>query len=781
MGVVGLVAAWGYSLYLVEAHDIHRHFEGRPWQLPARVYARPLELFEGAAVDADEFAAELALLRYRPVSHPRAPGSFRRLDNTFEVVSRQFAFWDGLEPARRVRVRFEAGRVAGLESLDDEPLPGLWRIEPVQIAGIYPDHHEDRLLVRRDELPPVLVDALLAVEDRTFYHHFGIYPKGIVRAMLANLREGRVVQGGSTLTQQLVKNFFLTNERALRRKVEEVLLALYVDWHYDKDQILTAYANEVYLGQDGSRAIHGLALGSRFYFDRALDELNLHHVALLVGMISGPIRYDPRRQPEEARARRAVVLDVMAEQNLISSEDAAIAKGLPLDVSPEPPRGETPYPAFVDLVRRQLRQYYRDEDLKTEGLKVFSTLDPAVQAAAEAGIVEQLPRLEAQKGLTVGSLESAAIVSNTQTGDVLAVVGGRDVRLAGFNRALDAQRQPGSLLKAAIYLTALERPERYTLATLIDADQPIEYRTPDGRRWSPGNYSNRAQGRVTLARALAKSINIPAVRVGLDVDVLEVIQTLERLGFERPLEPYPSLLLGAADVTPFEMAELYETLASGGFQVALRAINEVTGPDGTPLERQYALRIHQAIEPEPSYLINYALQGVVESGTARRILGVPALKDKGLAGKTGTTNDYRDSWFAGYSGNLLTVVWVGRDDNKPMRLSGSSGALPVWMDIMAALDLEPLTLIPPPGIEERAVDLDSGLLADEGCGRRQVFPFVRGSAPWYYADCSTTRRAVPAPDPISSLDAPATAARGDDEETPGDDDVENFFRRLQRR
>ncbi|MEZ5590344.1 MAG: penicillin-binding protein 1B [Gammaproteobacteria bacterium] len=757
--VVGGVAL---TVYMTDLNKtITQQFQGKRWALPARVYARPLQLFPGAEISADQLAQEMELLPYRVSQRLNQPGTFfRRGDNAFDLYTRSFAFWDGEEPSRQVRLKFADGVLSGIESLDGHEAPALMRLEPAEIAGIYPTHGEDRVLVRYQDLPPVLVDTLIAVEDRAFYNHFGIDPKGILRAALANLRAGRIEQGASTLTQQLVKNFFLTNERTVERKVNEVLMALLVEWHYSKEEILEAYSNEIYLGQDGSRSIHGFGLASRFYFDRTLNELDLHHIALLVGIIKGPSKYDPRRNSELALERRGVVLDIMVEQNLISAEDAAIAKAMPLDVTPGVPRGRGHYPVFLDLVRRQLRENYRDEDLTSEGLKVFTTLDPRIQALTEEALIKTLPKLDKKAKLKAGTLQVASVVADTQTGEVRAIVGGRDSRLDGFNRALDAKRPAGSLLKPAVFLTALESPQEYTLSTLLN-DNKLTYRPSQGKPWEPKNYDKRYHGNVLLQDALARSYNIATARLGLELDVMRVVQTLQRLGLQQELKPYPSLLLGAVDVSPLEVTQLYTTFASGGYRIPLRAITEVTAASGQPLPRQYSLSLEKAIQPEPAFLIIKAMQKVARDGTAKLI--AKELPDFGIAGKTGTTDDLRDSWFAGFSGNLLTVVWLGRDDNKPANLSGSTGALPLWLSIMKNLPLVPLELTEPVGITYALVDPKNGLRANKSCSGAIKVPFINGSEPAQWSNCAYRESYT------------QDSGAGDDPEAMG-----SFFRRLLR-
>ncbi len=794
-----LLGALGLGVYMLYLDAVIRaEFDQKRWAMPAKVYARPLELFESMSLSAAAFAEELKLLRYRDVNCPEAPpppdnnkrrikrkappppqvcapppgggesptkpGSYARNGEIFEVATRDFTFWDGTESTRRVRLTFAGDILVEIASLDNQEKPGLLRLDPPEIAGIYPSHYEDRILLKGEDLPPALVDTLLAVEDRSFFEHAGINPKGIFRALVANLRAGRTVQGGSTLTQQLVKNLFLSNERTFKRKINEVLMAILIDSRYGKNEILEAYSNAIYLGQDGSRAIHGFGLASQFYFGEPLEELDLHQIALLVGMIKGPSLYDPRKHPERAKERRTLVLEIMAEQNLISMEDALIAKGMALDVTPKTASGITAYPAFLELVQRQLRQYYKAEDLLSEGLRVFTTLDPRTQAVVENTIASRLPELEKSQR-QARPLQGAAVVADTQAGEVLAMVGDREPKALGFNRALDAKRLAGSLIKPIVYLAALEQPDRYTLMTLLN-DSPLVY-TSGGQRWTPANYDKRYHGRVPLRDALARSYNIPAVRVGLDVDVINVVEMLRRLGFQRDLKPYPSLLLGAFDASPFEIAQVYASIASGGFHIPLRAIREVTDSAGQSLQH-YSLDVEKAVGSGPAYLITHAMQQVVKAGTASAAKSrlSPDLK---LAGKTGTTDDYRDSWFAGFSGNRLAVVWLGRDDNKPTGFSGSSGALRVWIDLMAGLPLEPLDTPPPADVEEIRVDPRSGLRLGAGCRRGQPVPFLIGSGPQRSASCGGASSSARRTEKPSS--APPDNASGPD-------GMSDFFRRL---
>ena len=726
-----LLAAWTAWLDL----RIRSEFEGRRWELPARVYARALELYPGAPVGRRALLDELARLGYVRAAGARRPGSYAVAGEAVLLHTRRFRFWDGEEPARRVRVRFAAGRVAALEAAAGGRAPALVRLDPVLVGKFYPRHHEDRVLIRLQDAPRLLVDALVAVEDRGFWRHHGVDPRAVLRALWADIRARALVQGGSTLTQQLVKNFFLGSERTLRRKATEAVMALLLELHYGKEEILEAYLNEVYLGQDGRRAIHGFGLASHFYFGRPLSELDLPRIALLVGLVKGPSYYDPRRHPERARRRRNVVLGVLAERGVISRAEAARARRAPLGVVPQPP-ALAEYPAFMDLVRRQLAREYREEDLRTQGLRIFTTLDPLLQAAAERALTRGIAALERGHGLPRGSLQGAVVVLDAGTGEALAVVGGRAPRFAGFNRALDARRPVGSLVKPAVYLAALVHPRRWTLATLVE-DDPLEVRLDDGKVWAPRNYDERFRGPVPLYRALAESLNVPTARVGLAVGVPAVVDTLRRLGVGRPLRPYPALLLGAVSLSPLEVARMYLTLAGGGFHTPVRATRAVLTAAGEPLSR-YPLETEPALDPRVVFLVDHALQRAVREGTGRGLAAYLPVAALGVAGKTGTTDDLRDSWFAGFTGNRVAVVWLGRDDNAPVGLSGAAGALQVWGLLMRALapTLEPFAPVEPEGIEWVRVDPETGLRADSGCTGSVELPFIAGSAPAERAPCA---------------------------------------------
>jgi len=714
ISLVLLLTLAGYIGWL--DFQVYRQFEGKRWSLPARVYARPLELYAGLALRPAQFTSELRALGYRFVSRPQRAGEVSRNGNRFQLITRPFTFWDGRERSQTLRVTFSGQQLARLQDDRTGAELALTRLEPLEIGSVHAARQEDRILVQLSEVPDILTEALIAVEDRSFYQHHGVSPRAIARAFWVNVRSGQVVQGGSTLTQQLVKNFFLTNTRSLQRKINEALTSLLLERRYSKDEILEAYLNEVYLAQDGQRAIHGFGLGSRFLFQRPVDELSTAQAALLVGMVKGPSYYNPRRHPQRAKQRRDLVLRVMYEQGLIKQAQYQKSRNEPLGLVRAVAGTSKQFPAFLDLVRRQLRRDYREEDLVSEALKIFTTLDPQVQWALQKSLDQRIkPLLE-----THAEMQGAGLVTNAANGEVLALAGGRRAGFAGFNRALDAKRHVGSLIKPAVYLTALEQPERYSLARLID-DSPLEYEQTDGV-WTPDNYDKQFHDQVMLYQALAHSYNVATARLGLDLGVKAVIRTLRRLSVSSPLNPYPSLFLGATDLSPLEVARLYQNFASGGFHIPLRAIRSILNAEGEPLQR-YDLEVARVIDPQPAYLINHALQSVVKEGTARA-LNSRFSSELGLAGKTGTTNDLRDSWYAGYDGARLAVIWMGRDDNQPMGLTGASGALRVWSSLYTQIGAVRNLLAVPDGIAWHGVDRDSGGLADKGCADTVQLPFV---------------------------------------------------------
>ena len=674
---------------------VRSDFEGKRWAVPARLYAKPLTLYPDQTIARSTLLAELKAAGYTGVKKTDRPGQYAAGSKRIDIYLRPFRFWDGEEPGQQVSIDFTGSRIARIR-VGGKNLP-LLRLEPALIGRIYPHHKEDRILKKLEHMPQALVTGLLAVEDRHFYDHAGISVRGIARALLANIMAGAAVQGGSTLTQQLAKNFFLTSERTLWRKSKEALIALILEARYDKRTILNAYMNEIYLGQQGNNGIHGFGSAAWLYFGRPVEELKLHECALLVGLARGASYYNPRRYPKRALKRRNLVLAVMADNGVITPAQAKAAKARSLGLKKGGVSPSSTHPAFMELVRAQLQRDYASADLTGEGLRIFTTLEPSTQKAAETALENRLAKLERAKKLPPGKLEGAVVVAEPTNGQILAVVGSRNPQAHGFNRALAARRAIGSLVKPAVYLTALE--ERRSLDSLID-DAPIAVRLPEGRTWRPNNYDGRSRGTVPLRDGLVHSLNQATVRLGLELGVARVARTLKALGVARSIQPVPSILLGTVE----------------GFKVPLRVIRAVTHANSAPLKR-YALDVHQAVKPAAIGKLRTAMVEVMERGTARyahRTLP----KHMRMAGKTGTTDNLRDSWFAGFGADKLAVVWIGRDDNRPAGLSGSNGALRVWTDLMAAVKPRPLpagkTPIADAGVENVALDERRGQPAG-GC------------------------------------------------------------------
>jgi penicillin-binding protein 1B len=693
-----------------------REFQGRHWSVPARVMAAPLELYVGAPVGAGDLEEELLRLHYRAGDPAAGAGFYRRHGDAFDVHTRRVRFIDEQREAARVSIRAGADSITELRQADGAELP-VFRLDPPVIGSVFPVHGEDRLVLAPADVPPLLRAGLKLVEDRRFDEHHGVDAMGVLRATWANLRARRVVQGGSTLTQQLVKNYFLTDEQTFGRKATEAVMAMRLEAHFSKEEILVAYLNEVYLGQDGARAVHGFGLASEYYFAKPIAELDVGEMALLIGLVKGPSFYDPRRHPDRARSRRNLVLQELEQAHLIDAAAATRAAASPLGLRPP---GGSYVPAYLDLVRRHLKRDYAEADLAAAGLAVYTSLDLRAQAAAERALTSNLKRLDAASRVRGGYLEGAVIVAEPNSGDVVAVVGGREVGADGFNRALDARRPIGSLVKPAVYLTAIESG-RYNAATLIE-DAPIELKLGDGSIWAPQNFEHQTYGQVTTARALAESMNLATVKLGLDLGLPQVVDTLQRLGLESRPVLNPSLLLGSVEMTPLEVVEVYTSLANGGFRARLRAVHAVLDEQGHPL-KSFKVQVEAVAPPAAVYQLDRMLMLVTTRGTGR---DARAHLPKGIdvAGKTGTSSDTRDSWFAGFTGSYVAVVWVGYDDNRPTGLTGAAGALPVWGDTLAKLKSTSFQPVPPELVEDRWIGYFDGLETTPACSADAVLVSV---------------------------------------------------------
>ncbi len=731
-GILLLVVIAGMvllALYLIKLdRTITTKFEGKRWDIPAKVYSQPLELYQGANVDKDTMKTWLELLNYQSDKAYDRTGTYYKSGNNYFIHTRGFTYSaNDVDKEQIIKMTIAGNKIESVQSTVPAKT-GIIRLEPVNIGGIYPDSNEDRLVVSLDQVPQPLIDALIATEDRGFYEHKGVSIRGIARAVINNF-SGGARQGGSTITQQLIKNFYLNSDRTMKRKANEALMAVLLELHYSKDEILQAYLNEIYLGQNGKRSINGFGLASQFYFDKPLNELRLDQQALLVGMAKGPSVYNPRRHPNDSKARRDVVLSNMLAVGSISQEDYDKALKNSLGVVDKPVEGKSQFPDFLDIVKRELNKVYYSDDLKNEGLIIISTMDPIAQLAADKAVERKLGELR-RSGSKTKDLQGALVSANPETGELVSVVGSGS-EFTGFNRAVDAKRQVGSLLKPIIYMTALESG-RYNLASSVD-DSPITVNLSDGTEWTPKNYDNRDHGFISLTTALSQSYNRSAVRLGMEFGVDTFAKQLKRMSVKEKIPPYPSALLGSVNLSPMDMLGVYQVFATGGFRTPIHSIRSVIDDRGSILQRT-GLNTQRSIPPETNFLINYALQDVVKNGTAKRVQSLGS--NLNLAGKTGTTNDYRDAWFAGYSGNYVSVVWVGRDDNKPIGLSGGSGALPVWVDYMSRLKLTPVALPEPEGIEWLWLENNSGKLSNERCESARYLPVMSAYLPQEASSCA---------------------------------------------
>ena len=731
---------------------VRGRFEGRQFRVASRVLSAPTILYPGLDVQRAGLRGQFLRLGYREHSAARGAklelGRFSWSSSRVRAHLRPFQHPTRAEPARDIVLRIEDGVIQEIRELPRGREVGPVLVEPEQVGAFYGGDHEQRDLVRIDSVPRYLIDAILAVEDRRFESHHGIDPVRIFGAFLANLKAGGITQGGSTLTQQLVKNFFLTPERSYRRKATEAMMALLVEARYEKPEILQAYLNEIYLGQRGSTAIHGVGEAARFVFGKRVPDLTLGESALIAAIIQSPNRLSPHRNPEDATRRRDLVLELMLKQKRIDERQHERAVAEPLGVAAiaaDP--SDARY--FLDLLRRQLPEVYDTAKLEAEGLRIYSTLDLRLQRAAAKALSTGLDLLEGEypqlkTNDPAARLQGCIVAMRPQTGEILALVGGRDYGLSQFDRCAQARRQVGSVFKPFVYAAALEaeRGERpvITLASFLD-DEPLELDTPQGA-WKPQNFDKEFHGRVPVREAIERSMNVAAARLGQEVGIPRVVNMARRLGIESPLPGVPSLALGTASLSPLEVARAFSTIAAGGTRPWPHAFEDVVAPEIGTLERR-ELRFEKVLDPGTAFLTTSLLAGVVERGTARR---VRAMGLKGpIAGKTGTTDDEHDLWFAGFTPDLVAVVWIGFDQPRSIGVSSSRAAIPIWVRfIRDAVGTSVRGAFPKPsGIETLPIDPESGALAVSGCPRRQREHFLVGTEPETVCSWNGVRRRDP--------------------------------------
>lgn len=685
-----------YCIYL--DGKIRHRMDGQIWQLPAEVYA---DIPYIRVKDSPKQQAIIQLLQeygYRETHMLAKQADYKWQGNHLLLIRRAFPFPNHIEQQRLLRLRFQQEQLIQIDDLDTgKPITGF-SLAPKLIAMLQSEK-EDRLVLPLDKFPRLLIDTLLMTEDRQFFEHDGLSLTGILRATLINTLAGHRIQGGSTLTQQVVKNLFLTNKRTFTRKLNEALMAIILDYRYSKNRILETYLNEVYLGQMGDKQIHGFALASLFYFNRPIEEIRLDQLALLVGIVKGPSIYNPWKHPYQALKRRNTILAMMQKNKMISPELYSMLSQRPLDLQAKGQWKQT-YPAFIQALRRDLQHQLGKNISHLSGSRIFTTLNIRQQKSTEESVTHHIQSLKKRFHLP---FEAAMVVVDYRTGGIKAMVGGANVQYAGFNRALDSRRQIGSLVKPSIYLTALSKPNDFALNTSL-SNQPLHIKQTNGEIWSPRNYDRQFTKSVTLINAFTHSMNIPTINLGLKLGLKHIISTQKKMGWDKVNIPnIPSTLLGTYAISPYDVTKLYQTLANEGKRIPLTTFNFITDLNGN-IVYQRSYDVQQVVPIQANFLTLFAMQNVVKNGTAKSLQN--HFSHLNLAGKTGTTNQSRDAWFVGIDGRFISTIWVGLDNNRPTKLTGSSGALPIYQYYLQHSQPSPLSLHQPVNIGWAGINYD---------------------------------------------------------------------------
>ncbi|MBI5181319.1 MAG: PBP1A family penicillin-binding protein [Nitrospirae bacterium] len=727
-------------LYLIATDK----FEGKKWALPSKIYSDSLTLYPGIDINSIDLTGRLRRLNYHRTTSEPKEGEYRQEGNIIDIYLHNFIYPNKPFTGSPVRLYLKNTQIEKMEGyLTKEELFSI-EIEPELITAIFEGGWQERSLVKLSAVPKYLTDAIVTIEDRRFYEHFGIDPRAVARAILANIKNIGVAQGGSTITQQLVKNMFLSHKRTFWRKINEAVMAVILDARYSKEEILEAYINEIYLGQRGSVGIFGFGEAARFYFSKEVSQLTLAESALLSGLIRSPNSYSPYVNINKARARRNLVLSKMMEMEKITNDEykAALSEQI---VMREYQIKDNDAPYFVDYVKKQLQENYPESVLTSEGLQIFTTLEPNLQRAGEKALKSGLADLEKRYPSLIRkeqdeSLQAAILVIQPQTGYIKAMLGGRNYKITQFNRITQAKRQPGSVFKPVVYLTALtpmtDGKPKFTPSSIID-DSPVTINF-DNKDWSPQNYDKKYYGNVTLRTALEKSLNASTVKIAQETGVDNIIATAKALGIESHLQNIPSIALGTIELTPLEIAVAYSTIANSGIRPVPISIKDVIDKDGNVIEKK-GLEMEKAASPQAAFVLTHLLKGVVDNGTAMAVRQMGFSRP--AAGKTGTTSDYKDAWFVGYTPELLSLVWVGFDEKDVINLSGSQAALPIWTEFMkAAGSTENSDFLPPQGIIFKKVDRKSGLLSNSSCPDSVQEAFIEGTEPT--EECSSEKGGI---------------------------------------
>ena len=721
IGIVS-IAAFIFLAAVVAVIDyrVTSKLEGVLWTVPAKLYSRPMELAEGLKINKDNLVRELEMLSYEQVSNPDSPGQFNLSKSDLNIFLR------GYQDQRSgvFDISFEQSEIQGINNqlgISED----LIKLEPLVIGGMYPAHMEDRVLLNWPEVPQILIDTILAVEDQNFFKHYGVSLKSISRAFVKNIQAGEVEQGGSTITQQLAKSLFFSSAQTIRRKVMEAIASLLIEFHYSKEEILLAYINDVFLAQSGRRAIHGFGMGAQHFYGTSVKNLSTDQIAMLVGMLKGPSLYNPRRNPNNATQRRNLVLKILNRSNKINDSDYEDLIAKKLNLSAPNYRTETKYPAFHDLVRMELQKNFDENELRTKGLSIETNIDPVLQESLENSIRNTREQLVKKYGNRLSELEGAAIAVDVTSGEIKSVVGSTNPSSYGFNRSINAIRPIGSLVKPLIYLTALDRYDEYNLTTILD-DSKLSIQS-GGKLWEPDNFDKKFHDQIPLHVALWQSYNIASARLGLEIGYQNVEDMFLRLGINKNVPNYPSLFIGSFELSPYQAIQAYQTIAADGFHTPLRSIRQIKDTKGD-LEFSYPYSIEQRIRPEPIALLKFAMQQTFIRGTARGY-SQKDIQSWNAGGKTGTSDDQRDSWFVGFAGELLVLVWLGFDDNRPTPLTGRTGAFQVWKNFINDINPVKTEKTSLSRIKYVWTDMQDGLLSGKKCKNSLLVPFIQGTEP----------------------------------------------------
>lgn len=735
--VVALLAgAWYYNHLSKWAEE--QFNRSQKWSLPSKVYSDAEYLYPGLNLPSRKLVSKLNRLGYRNVgTEVKGAGEFAATADHLDIFLHDFSYPMENFVGFPVRLFIHGNAISRIINLQTQTDLTTVRLEPEVVASIFDTNMEDRTLVTLKEVPQSLLESIILIEDERFFRHHGVDPLGIMRAMLKNIMSFRFAQGGSTLTQQLVKNYFLHSQKSLTRKFKEALIAIELERHHTKGEILEAYLNEIYLGQRGTSSVSGVGEAARLYFGKDVGQLDIAESALLAGMIQAPNQYSPFKNKEAAKNRRDFVLNRLYEKGLITATQLSESKAQPI-ITPQRRLQVVMAPYFIDFVKQQLQELYSSTLLQSEGLRIFTTLDMTDQAAAEAAVQKGLTDLDKTAASILPKnhaepLQGALVSIQPQTGYIRAMVGGRDFNNTQFNRVTQAKRQPGSIFKPFVYLTAFD-PKRskelmFPTSYIDDTHFTVE---SGGKNWSPENYDKKEHGRVTLRSALENSYNIATAKLAMTAGLEEVVQTARDAGLTSDLQAVPSLALGAFEVTPLEMASAYTIFANNGIRAQPVSIIQVMDKSNQVLQRKN-MEVQRRFDAGPVYLTTHVLKGVLDRGTAAgaRKLGFTGI----AAGKTGTTSNYKDAWFVGFTPSLLTLTWVGYDDNATMNLSGGRAALPIWVSYMKSVGGDAQEdFSTPPGVVLVKIDPENGWIANKRCPVTSFEPFIESHEPGKICD-----------------------------------------------